>query len=70
MFRFENLDIWKMAIEYGDKIFDMTEDFPPKAQYNLGSQLRDSSLSISNNIAEGSGSASAPTGLWSLVYGL
>ena len=58
MFRFETLDIWNLAIEYCDIIFDIADDFPQKAQYNLGSQLRNSSLSISNNIAEGSGSCS------------
>ena len=58
MFRFETLEIWKMAIDYGDKIFDVVDNFPTNIRYNLGSQLRDSSLSISNNIAEGSGSNS------------
>ena len=58
MFRFETLEIWKMAIDYGDKIFDVVDNFPMNIRYNLGSQLRDSSLSISNNIAEGSGSNS------------
>ena len=47
-----------MAIDYCNKIFELTEDFPQNLQYNLGSQLRASSLSISNNIAEGSGSNS------------
>ena len=60
MFRFETLEIWKMAIDYCDRIFDIVDSLPQSAQYNLGSQLRDSSLSISNNIAEGSGSNSNP----------
>ena len=60
MFRFENLEIWKMAIDFSDKVFDIVDNFPVNIQYNLGSQLRDSSLSISNNIAEGSGSSSNP----------
>lgn len=58
MFRFESLDIWKMAIAYASKIHDLVDEFPQKVQYNLASQLRDSSLSVSNNIAEGSGSSS------------
>ena len=56
MFRFESLDIWQMAIEYCNKIYIVVEVFPQNNQYNLASQLRSSSLSISNNIAEGSGS--------------
>ncbi|MFA5039480.1 MAG: four helix bundle protein [Candidatus Omnitrophota bacterium] len=58
MFRFENLDIWKMAIAYASKIYDIVDRFPQKVQFSLAAQLRDSSLSISNNIAEGSGSCS------------
>ncbi|MBI5872824.1 MAG: four helix bundle protein [Candidatus Omnitrophica bacterium] len=58
MFRFESLDIWKMAITYASKVYDFTDEFPQKVQYSLASQLRNSSLSISNNIAEGSGSSS------------
>ena len=58
MFRFETLDIWKLAIDYADEIYNVVETFSPTLQYGLGSQLRSSSLSISNNIAEGSGSSS------------
>ncbi len=58
MFRFETLDIWKMGISYCEKILDVADEFPQKVQFSLGSQLRSSSLSISNNIAEGSGSHS------------
>lgn len=47
-----------MAIKYCAKVYDIVDTFPQKIQYNLGSQLRDSALSISNNIAEGSGSYS------------
>ena len=60
MFRFETLDIWKLAIEYGDQIFEIADQFPQRTQTSLGSQLRGSVLSISNNIAEGSGSDSKP----------
>lgn len=56
MFRFETLDIWKLALEYCHKIFEIAKKFPSSAQFNLGAQIRDAVLSISNNIAEGSGS--------------
>ena len=55
MFRFEDLDIWKLAIEYANEIYDITARFPDDEKYNLISQLRRAALSISNNIAEGSG---------------
>jgi four helix bundle protein len=58
MFRFETLDIWKVAIKYAGDIYDIADSLPQKVQFNLGSQIRASALSISNNIAEGSGSSS------------
>lgn len=57
-FRFEKLEIWKMAIDYANKIYDLADSLPEKELFGLGSQLRRSAVSISNNIAEGSGSSS------------
>jgi len=57
VFRFEELEIWKLAIEYGNELYDVADKFPPKELYGLGSQLRRSAVSISNNIAEGSGAS-------------
>jgi four helix bundle protein len=57
MFRFEKLEIWKLAISYANDIYDLTDTFPVDEKYNMTDQLRRSSLSISNNIAEGSGAA-------------
>jgi len=57
MFRFEELEIWKLAIEYGNKLYDIADSLPQKELYGLGSQLRRAAVSISNNIAEGSGAA-------------
>lgn len=56
-FRFESLEIWKLAIEYGNKIYDLADCLPQKELFSLGSQLRRSTVSQSNNIAEGSGSS-------------
>jgi four helix bundle protein len=53
MFRFEELEIWKLAIEYGDKLYNIADKFPMRELYAMGSQLRRAALSISNNIAEG-----------------
>jgi len=55
MFRFESLDIWKIAIEYGNKLYDIADSLPKKEMYGLSSQLKKAAVSISNNIAEGSG---------------
>jgi four helix bundle protein len=57
MFRFEKLEIWKLAIGYANDIYDLTDKFPNSEKYNVTDQLKRASLSISNNIAEGSGAA-------------
>ncbi len=48
-----------MAIEYGNELYDIAESFPSKELYGLGSQLRRAAVSISNNIAEGSGASTS-----------
>lgn len=57
-FRFENLEIWKMAIEYGEIIHTLTKKFPKTEQFVLTTDLNRAAVSVSSNIAEGSGSAS------------
>jgi len=57
VFRFEELEIWKLAIEYGNELYNIADKFPSKELYGLGSQLRRAAVSISNNIAEGSGAS-------------
>lgn len=58
MFTYESLDIWKLAIEYARTIYKVTDKFPRSEIYGLTNQLRRASVSISANIAEGSGSTS------------
>jgi len=55
MFRFEGLEIWRLSIQYGKKLYGLSFTFPDEEKYALADQLRRSALSISNNIAEGSG---------------
>ena len=57
-FRFMDLEIWKDAIEVNDKLFDLADKLGDARSYRVAEQLRSASLSISNNIAEGSGSFS------------
>jgi len=57
-FRFQDLNIWKDAIEIADKLFDIADRLENRKYYKFAEQLRSASLSISNNIAEGSGSNS------------
>lgn len=56
MYRFEKLEVWQLAIQYGKKIYVLADDFPKSELFGLISQIKRASLSISSNIAEGSGS--------------
>jgi len=57
-FRFENLEIWKKSINIGRQLFKIADDLEKKHLYRFADQLRGAELSMSNNIAEGSGSHS------------
>ena len=57
-FRFEKLDIWKDSIEISDVLFDYADKADEVRKYKFAEQLRAAAMSISNNIAEGSGSFS------------
>jgi four helix bundle protein len=57
-FRFEHLEIWRLANEYADMIHRLVMKFPKREMYGLASDLNRASISISSNIAEGSGSDS------------
>jgi len=57
-FRFMDLDIWQDAVEIADRLFDVAEKLESMRLYRFAEQLRGSGLSMSNNIAEGSGSHS------------
>lgn len=58
-FRFESLEIWKDAIALSDFLFDYAEQAEEKRKYRFAEQLNGATMSISNNIAEGSGSYSS-----------
>lgn len=57
-FDFERLDVYKASIEYFRLILRVARIFPREIQYSIGDQIRRAALSISNNIAEGSGKES------------
>ena len=57
-FRFQDLKIWQLAIEIADELFDIADELERKRLYRFADQLRGSGMSMSNNIAEGSGSTS------------
>ena len=54
-FKFENLNVWQKAIEYAQLIYEISQNFPKAEVFGLQSQIRRSAISVSLNIAEGSG---------------
>lgn len=58
MFRFEKLEVWQKAIEYADCVYSTTKGFPNEERFGLANQLRRAAVSVSSNIAEGTGRSS------------
>jgi len=54
--RFEDLEIWNKALDLAVKFHLIAERLDKRRLYRYAEQLRAAGLSISNNIAEGSGS--------------
>jgi len=48
-----DLEVWNRSIDFVEKIYRLTKDFPSEERYGLISQLRRSAISIPSNIAEG-----------------
>ena len=53
-FKFENLEVWKLALEYIDLIYEIASQLPRSEEYNLKSQMTRAATSVALNIAEGS----------------
>lgn len=55
---FRKLKIYQGAVRYAVDIYRLSRTFPDEELYGLTSQIRRAAISISLNIAEGSGSGS------------
>src|SRR5438045_5240805 len=51
--RFEDLPVWKTSIDFALRVFKLVEDRAFKGAGDLRDQVQRSSLSISQNVAEG-----------------
>src|SRR5258708_37588668 len=58
-FRFEDLEIWQLARGLAVKLHKLATELDKRRFYRYGEQLRAAGLSLTNNIAEGSGSTHA-----------
>lgn len=53
-FKFEKLNIWQKAMDFGEEMHAVAQSFPKSEIYNLSSQILRAGDSIALNIAEGS----------------
>jgi len=58
-FDFERLEVYQLALEFLDFIFGICKNLARNLEYILGDNLKRAGISISNNIAEGSGKKSS-----------
>jgi len=59
-YKFEKLEVWQLALEYSDLIYQIADQLPASENFNLKSQITRAATSIALNIAEGSTSQSDP----------
>lgn len=55
VFPFEKLDIWQLAINLADFVFNLLESFPPNKYLRIIGQMESAVSSVAQNIAEGKG---------------
>jgi len=55
VFSFEKLNVWQKSKALSVSIYKVTGTFPDEERFSLISQMRRCSISVSSNIAEGTG---------------
>lgn len=55
MFNFEKLSVYQKSIALVDEVYSLTEAWPKSETFGITSQFRRAVVSVSLNIAEGSG---------------
>lgn len=55
VFDFEKLEVYRKAIIFANDIYNCTKKFPKEEIFGITGQIRRASVSVSLNIAEGSG---------------
>jgi four helix bundle protein len=58
LFRFENMQVWQRAADLSGPLFKLAEQLDERRYFRFAEQIRAATISITNNIAEGSGSVS------------
>ena len=59
IFEFERLRVYQKALDFIDRVYEITRKFSPDEKFGLSDQFRRASVSIALNISEGSGGSKA-----------
>ncbi len=51
VYSFEDLDVYRLAREFSNKVNQLLRKLPKEEEYNLKGQMRRAKLSMTNNIA-------------------
>ena len=70
IFDFERLEVYKLSLKFISKVFKIYQKLPRNFQFTVGEQFIRASVSIANNIAEGSGKNSEPGKMQFYEYSL
>ena len=54
---FRDLEVWQRSVDLAAEVYKVCRRFPREERYELSAQLRRAAISVSSNIAEGSGRA-------------
>jgi four helix bundle protein len=67
----EDLDVWKLAIDWADAVYEYCKSFPADERFGLVSQLQRAAVSVAASIADGSARESTKDFLrhWSIAQG-
>jgi len=58
VYKFQRLEVYQLALEYVDTVYNLSNRLPESERFNLRSQLERAATSVVLNIAEGSTSQS------------
>lgn len=51
---YRDLIVWQRSIQFTNRIYELTSDFPDYEKFGLANQLRRAAVSVPSNLAEGS----------------
>ena len=57
---YRDLIAWQRSLDFIEEIYRLTQSFPASERFGITAQMRRASVSVSTNIAEGSGRATTP----------